>query len=40
MAMKDNEIIDLYWERSETAIVRTSEKYGGYCHTVSYVLPV
>lgn len=34
--MKDHEIIDLYWERNETAIVRTSEKYGGYCHTISY----
>lgn len=33
--MKDNEIIALYWERKETAIVRTSEKYGGYCHTIS-----
>lgn len=34
--MKDHEIIDLYWDRDETAIARTSEKYGGYCHTVSY----
>ena len=34
--MKDHGIIDLYWERNETAIVRTSEKYGGYCHTISY----
>lgn len=34
--MKDHEIIDLYWARNETAIVRTSEKYGSYCHTISY----
>ncbi len=34
--MKDHEIIDLYWERNETAIARTSEKYGGYCHSISY----
>lgn len=34
--MKDHEIVDLYWDRNETAIVRTSEKYGAYCHTISY----
>ena len=34
--MKDHEIIDLYWDRNETAIARTSEKYGSYCHTISY----
>lgn len=33
--MKDQEIIDLYWQRDETAIVRTSEKYGSYCHTIA-----
>ena len=34
--MKDNEIIALYWERNESAISATAEKYGGYCHTISY----
>jgi hypothetical protein len=26
--MKDNEIIELYWERNEAAITATAEKYG------------
>lgn len=34
--MKDHEIIDLYWKRKETAISATAEKYGKYCHTISY----
>ena len=28
--MTDIEIIELYWKRSEKAIVRTTEKYGRY----------
>ena len=34
--MNDNEILDLYWSRSERAIEVTAEKYGAYCHTVSF----
>lgn len=34
--MKDNEIIELYWERNEAAITATAEKYGNYCHAISY----
>lgn len=34
--MKDHEIIDLYWKREETAISATAEKYGKYCHAISY----
>lgn len=34
--MNDNEIIELYWHRSETAIAETDEKYGRYCHTISF----
>lgn len=34
--MNDNEILDLYWSRSESAISATSEKYGAYCHAVSF----
>ena len=34
--MEDNQIIDLYWERSETAISETEKKYGRYCHYIAY----
>ncbi|WP_058764277.1 RNA polymerase sigma factor [Exiguobacterium chiriqhucha] len=34
--MDDQAIIDLYWQRSERAIEATAQKYGGYCHTISY----
>lgn len=34
--MEDNQIIDLYWARSENAITETANKYGSYCHTVAY----
>lgn len=33
--MEDNEIVNLYWQRSEKAIPETERKYGSYCHTVS-----
>ena len=34
--MEDSEIIALYWTRSESAIARTDEKYGGYCRAIAY----
>ena len=34
--MEDNQIIDLYWARSETAISETASKYGRYCHSIAY----
>lgn len=34
--MKDSEIIDLYWARSEAAISATEEAYGGYCCAIAY----
>lgn len=34
--MEDSKIIDLYFERSQSAIKETHEKYGHYCHTVAY----
>lgn len=34
--MKDIDIIELYWERKEEAITATADKYGSYCHTISY----
>ena len=34
--MEDKQIVDLYWERSETAIAETEKKYGRYCHHIAY----
>ncbi len=33
--MLDEEIIDLYWQRSERAIIETANKYGNYCFVVA-----
>ena len=38
--MEDREILELYFARDEDAIVRTCEKYGGYCyHIAANILP-
>lgn len=34
--MDDNGIINLYFERSESAITETAEKYGNYCYSIAY----
>lgn len=34
--MEDMEIIDLFWQRNENAILETSIKYTGYCHTIAW----
>ena len=34
--MEDNQIVDLYWARSEEAITETDKKYGRYCHYIAY----
>ena len=34
--MDDNGIVQLYWQRSENAIVETDKKYGGYCYHIAY----
>lgn len=34
--MEDQQIIKLYWQRSESAIAETEKKYGGYCQTIAY----
>lgn len=34
--MDDKQIVDLYWERSETAISETSKKYGKYCRYIAF----
>ena len=33
--MDDQNIIALYWVRSETAISETAQKYGGYCFSIA-----
>ena len=33
--MQDNEIVDLYWARNETAIAETNKKYGSYCRKIA-----
>ncbi len=32
----DERIVELYWQRSESAIKETAEKYGDYCHYIAY----
>ena len=34
--MEDDQIIKLYFERSEQAIAETDTKYGGYCYSIAY----
>lgn len=33
--MDDNQIIDLYWARSQQAVAESEKKYGAYCRTVA-----
>lgn len=33
--MEDHEIINLYWNRDETAIWETNYKYGRFCHSIA-----
>ena len=34
--MEDNNIVELFWRRSESAISETELKYGKYLHSISY----
>ena len=34
--MEDSKIIDLFWTRSENAILETGNKYGKYCYSIAY----
>ena len=34
--MTDNEIIDLYWQRDESAIADTADTYNKNCHNIGY----
>ena len=33
--MDDSKIVDLFWERSESAIEETDKKYGKYCEYIA-----
>lgn len=33
--MEDNQIVELYWARSENAISETADKYGRYCFSIA-----
>ena len=34
--MDDMQIVELYWQRNESAIEETDKKYGRYCHYIAY----
>lgn len=34
--MKDEGILNLYWERNEQAITETQKSYGNYCYSIAY----
>ena len=34
--MDDKSIVQLYWDRSEQAIIETDAKYGAYCFSIAY----
>lgn len=34
--MKDIEIVELYWNRDETAITATANTYSSYCYSIAY----
>ena len=33
--MEDGQIVDLYWQRDETALTETERKYGRYCFSIA-----
>lgn len=33
--MEDSQIVNLFWQRDEQAILETSQKYGRYCHAIA-----
>lgn len=34
--MEDVKIVELFWQRNESAINETKVKYGNYCHSIAY----
>ena len=35
-ATPDDRIVELYWQRDESAIRETADTYGDYCHYIAY----
>lgn len=35
MSLEDSDIIELYWQRDETAITKTDQKYGRFCYGIA-----
>ena len=33
--MTDEQIVNLYWQREESAISKSAGKYGSYCHAIA-----
>ncbi len=36
MILEDAQIIEMYWARTEDALLETQNKYGRYCHSIAY----
>jgi RNA polymerase sigma-70 factor (ECF subfamily) len=36
VSMEDDEIVELFWQRSETAISEAERKYSKYCHSIAF----
>ncbi|HIW73746.1 MAG TPA: RNA polymerase sigma factor [Firmicutes bacterium] len=36
--MDDRQIVDLFWERSDSAIAESQRKYAGYCFSIAYAI--
>jgi len=34
--LEDRDIVMLYWQRNETAIIETAQKYGTYCYAIAH----
>ena len=34
--MEDTKIVELFWQRDQSAIGQTDQKYGRYCYTIAY----
>ena len=34
--MEDSQIVEMYWNRNETAVNETAAKYGNYCYSIAY----
>ncbi len=34
--MEDEQIVSMYWNRKEQALIESSNKYGAYCHSIAF----